>query len=196
MAATILDISDASIVFPEFLILDASVILELHSSAASNDVRHSLAIAFLNRLKVSARQGIVKPLLPFLAFEECYFKICQYILTGYAKMAGMRWHEYYKHNPTVIQKSVHPVLVQLHQTLQAFPVDIVEPEDLAVQPKGKAHPLAFRRGELMDRFSVLPKDASILSEAERLGVYTAATLDSDWTRADGFTVFAPIQVGG
>jgi predicted nucleic acid-binding protein len=48
----------------------------------------------------------------------------------------------------------------------------------------------------MDRFSVLPKDASILSEAERLGVYTAATLDSDWTRADGFTVFAPIQVGG
>ncbi|MGH2523976.1 MAG: hypothetical protein ACRDH2_15830, partial [Anaerolineales bacterium] len=52
--------------------------------------------------------------------------------------------------------------------------------------------LSTRMGELINQFAILPKDATILSEAERLGIYTVATLDSDWSRAEGFTVFAPM----
>ena len=191
MPAKVLDINDPTIPFPEFLILDASLILELHPTSASTNTNHALAVNFLSRLKLATKQGLVKPLLPFPAFEECYFKICRFILTGYARIAGgLKWHEYYKQNPRIIQ-SIHPLLVQLYQLLLAFPIDIIEPEDLAIFPKGRVPLLSARMGELIYQFSILPQDAAIFSEAERLGVYTVATLDSDWLRADGFTVFAP-----
>jgi hypothetical protein len=83
------------------------------------------------------------------------------------------------------------VIKQLYQALTVFPIEITEPEDLAVLPKGRAPSLSVRIGEFINQFSVLPKDATIFSEAERLGIRTVATLGSDWSRADGFTVFAP-----
>ena len=36
---------------------------------------------------------------------------------------------------------------------------------------------------------LLPQDVLILAEAERLGVYTVATLDRDWQRASAFDVY-------
>ena len=39
---------------------------------------------------------------------------------------------------------------------------------------------------------LLPQDALILAEAERLGVYAVATLDRDWQRANAFDVYTPL----
>jgi len=102
----------------------------------------------------------------------------------------MSWHDYYKAHPSSLRSAV-PRLRQFFQALQAFPI-VVEPEDLAVQPKGRVPLLADRLTDLIDQYSILPKDATILSDAERLGIFTVATLDSDWKRASGFTVIAPV----
>ena len=186
------DIRDPNVPLPEFIVLDTSLILELHPVSSSANSNHTLAVNFLNRLRSEARQARVKPFLPLLAFEECYFKICQLILTAYGKNAGnMKWHDYYKQYPLTV-RSVYPVLMQLYQTLLSFPIEITEPEDLAIRPKGREPLLSARIGDLINQFAVLPKDATILADAERLGIYTVATLDRDWSRADGFTVFAPL----
>jgi hypothetical protein len=191
VSVTLLDISDASLTLPEFLVLDASIVLELTPSPIHPHRNHILAVNFLNRLRLSAQHGTVKPILPLLAFEECYFKLCWRFLEPLSKATNMRWQDYYRRNPSVL-RSIYPILSQFYQTLLAFPVEITEPEDTAVYPKGREPLLAIRIGDFINRFSVLPKDATILSEAERLGIYTVATLDSDWSRADGFTVFAPV----
>jgi predicted nucleic acid-binding protein len=191
MTAKLLDISDPSLHLPEFLILDASIVLELTPDPHKSHPHHTLAVNFLNRLRFAVQQELVKPILPLLAFEECYFKLCKRVLTEYGRLAGINnWEVYYKRNPLVI-RSIHPLLANLYTALLAFPIEISEPEDLAVHPKGQEPLLSVRMGELIDRFAVLPKDATILSEAERLGIFTVATLDSDWSRADGFTVIAP-----
>ncbi len=191
MPAKLLDINDPSIPFPEFLVLDASVVLELTPDPRKSHPHHTLAVNFLNRLRLAAQQELVKPILPLLAFEECYFKLCKRVLTEYGRLAGIHnWEAYYKSNPVVI-RSIHPLLAKLYTDLLAFPIEISEPEDLAMYPKGREPLLSARLGELVNRFAVLPKDATIFCEAERLGIYTAATLDSDWSRADGFTIFAP-----
>ncbi|MBI3360888.1 MAG: hypothetical protein HY023_07240 [Chloroflexi bacterium] len=192
MPASLLDIGDPNLLLPEFLVLDASLVLELVPDPAHLHKHHALAVAFLNRLRSAARQEIVKPILPLLAFEECYFKLCKRVLIEYGRLAGgVRWDRYYKANPLAI-RSIYPVLMKLHNDLLAFPIEITEPEDLAVRPKGREPLLSDRMGDLINQFAILPKDSTILSEAERLGIFTVATLDSDWSRADGFTVLAAL----
>jgi len=41
---------------------------------------------------------------------------------------------------------------------------------------------------------LLPQDALILAEAERLGVLAVATLDRDWRRAAAFDVYTCVHV--
>ena len=190
MPANLQDISDHTLILPEFLILDASIILELTPDPTRSHKNHLIAVDFLNRLRMAAKGDQVIPILPLLALEECYFKLCKRALIAYATLAGVSWENYYKTNPVII-RSIYPALEQLYKALLAFPIIITEPEDLAIQSKGNKAPLASRIGDLVYQFAVLPKDATILSEAERLGVYTVATLDSDWSRADGFTVICP-----
>ena len=73
--------------------------------------------------------------------------------------------------------------------LQAFPVVILEPEDLS--GTSRLPSVADCMTDYVGRFDILPKDATILSEARRVGVFYIATLDKDYERADGFTVFLP-----
>ncbi len=190
MPATLLDISNPNILLPEFIVLDASIVLELMPDPAHLHPNHVFAVNFLNRLRQAARQGEVKPILPLLAFEECYFKLCWRILDVMSKSQKLPWKVYYKQNPSAI-RNIYPTLMQFYQALAAFPIEITEPEDIAIYPKGREPSLATRMGDFINSFAVLPKDATILSEAERLGIRTVATLDSDWSRADDFTVFAP-----
>ena len=189
MPATLVDIADASFSLPEFIVLDASLVLELRPGSTTGHTRHILATNFLTRLSSAAQGGSVKTILPLLAFEECYFKLCQWTLRPLCG-PGITWHEYYKRNPNALAGAV-PRLRTFHRILLAFPMEITEPEDTAIQPRGRAPIRSNRIGEFIDRFSVLPRDATILSEAERLGINTVATLDGDWKRATGFTVIAP-----
>jgi predicted nucleic acid-binding protein len=189
MPATLIDISDPNLEFPDFLVLDASLVLELALSPENHHHYHAAAINFLRRLQPLARQEQVMPLLPLLAFEECYFKICRLEIESYLSNIknNQFWHTYYKQNPQILERA-RTTISNFYQILQAFPIVIVEPEDLAVMPIDTEQRLADRMGEMIFDFLVLPKDATILSNAIRLGVDTVVTLDKDWARADGFNV--------
>lgn len=189
MPATSLNISDPNLPIPEFLILDASIVLELAPDPNGQPHRkHTEAVAFLSRLQKEAIAERVIAILPLLAFEECYFKICHRILFA---LAGNGWKSYYKANPSSIIQII-PHLTHFFNTLRSFPIHISEPEDIALPAVANATPLSQRMGELIDAFRILPKDATILSEAERWQIRDVATLDSDWVRADGFNVYTPL----
>lgn len=192
MPANLLDISDSHVPIPEFIVLDASIVLELRPSPATHP-HHIFAVNFLNRLRNLANAGQVMPLLPLLAFEECYFKICQSIIKAEKRRANFpnNWHNYYKSNPQVILQCRNEIN-NFYQILLAFPIVVTEPEDLAVLPIDTEQRLAERMGEIILNYLLLPKDATIFSNAERLGIDTVATLDGDWVRADGFNVITII----
>jgi predicted nucleic acid-binding protein len=186
MPTRILDIGDSNIQIPDFVILDASIVLELRPNISQSNPTQTLALNFLNRLQSLAMQGQVMPLLPLLAFEECLFKICKNEIVSRTPSKST-WEQYYKANPQIIL-NCGQTLNSFYGILKGFPIVIVEPEDLAVPPINTLRRLADRILEMVLLFKVLPKDATILSAAERLGVDTVVSLDSDWKRADGFTV--------
>lgn len=191
MSAILQDIRDPLIPLPEFLIVDTSLILRI-VPAFSQHPQYNVAIDFLRRLQVAAHQGLVMPLLPLLVLEEFYFKICESYLLDASQSAGINyWPNYYKQNPSAIH-SIHSTLEQYYQVLLAFPMVVLEPEDFGITSGDQVPSIADRMTEMIDEFHILPKDASILSEAERLGIFSVATLDSDYERADGFTVFLPV----
>ena len=190
MPARILDISDPNIKIPDLVVLDTSIVLELRTNLPKPHPNHILVVNILNRLCYLASQGQVMLLLPLLAFEECLFKICKNEIMAITPIT-VNWEQYYKANPQIILKSKQ-TLNSFCEILKSFPIVIVEPEDIAVLPIGTARRLADRMPELILDFQVLPKDATILSVAERLGVDTVVTLDRDWRRADGFTVITTL----
>jgi hypothetical protein len=192
MPANLLDIDDPNLNIPEFIVLDASIVLELRTTRIAQP-RQKSAASFLNRLRNLTLSGHVMPLLPLLAFEECYFKICQSIIKTEKQRANSPgdWHVYYKNNPNVILRCQDD-LNTFNQILQAFPIVVTEPEDLAVLPLDTEQRLAERMGELIQNYRILPKDATILSTAERLGIDTVVSLDGDWARATGFNVITKI----
>jgi predicted nucleic acid-binding protein len=192
MAAILIDINDPNIQLPEFIVLDASVVLELRVSP-NRQRHHNSAINFFRRLRPLASSGQVMPLLPLLALEECYFKICQYKILEFLANNNIQtpWHRYYKQNPQIIQNTVQNLQV-FYNILRSFPIVVIEPEDLAVLPIDTEPRLSERMKDFIQNFLILPKDATILSNAERLGIDTVVTLDSDWSRADGFKVITVI----
>lgn len=185
MPARVVDINDPDLQFPELIVLDASIVLWLRPDSQQSHNNFITAISFFNRLQPLANQGRVKPILPLLAFEECLFKICQFEINAHIQNIGLSnyWVRYYKQNPQVLLRTQSAV-DNFCQILQAFPIIVTEPEDLAISPIDTEARLADRMKDLIYQFLILPKDATILGEAERLGIDTVVTLDNDWTRAD------------
>jgi predicted nucleic acid-binding protein len=186
MPARILDISDQNIGFPDFIVLDTSIVLELTPNPSSPHPHHDLAVNIFNRLSPLAQQGQIILLLPLLAFEECLFKLCQRDIQARSQSQA-RWLDFYKRDPQVILHS-QQTINHFCTILRAFPIDIVEPEDLTIPRIETLPKLQDRMVEMLFNFRVLPKDATILSTAERLGIDTVITLDQDFKRADGFTI--------
>ena len=65
----------------------------------------------------------------------------------------------------------------------------MQPEDVATQ---QGNPPAIERQiyDFVKSVHLLPKDAWIVAEADRLGVYDIATLDADFLRLDSaFTIY-------
>ena len=186
MPARIINIGDPNINFPELIILDASVVLELTPSPSNPHPYHNLAVGIFNQLSPLAKQGHVMLLLPLLAFEECVFKLCVREIEAHTT-GQVKWHDFYKSNPQVILHS-RPTINSFCTILRGFPVTILEPEDLVILSSGTQPRLQDRMVDMLFNYQVLPKDATILSTAERLGIDTVITLDRDFQRANGFTV--------
>jgi len=177
----VVNLADSSAPLPDYLIIDTSLLLVLRPG--SRHPHQADAIAFLQRVARECLAGNMVCLAPTLVLEECYFKIIQAYIEGLTRTI---WHQYYKLNPQVIQQCL-PAITAFHQTVEALPVTIVTPEDLALtQPTDT---LEERMRHFISACNLLPKDAYLLAVAERLGVSDVATLDSDWQRATQFTVY-------
>lgn len=68
---------------------------------------------------------------------------------------------------------------------------VMRPEDLAAAPA--AEPLEERIAHFIQAYHVLPQDALILAEAERLGLRAVATLDQDWRRVTAFDIYTCLE---
>jgi predicted nucleic acid-binding protein len=75
---------------------------------------------------------------------------------------------------------------RLDALLATFPVTPARPQDQTSDIVGA---LDERLRHFIVRYHLLPQDALILAEAERLGVGAVATLDSDWRRVAEFDIY-------
>ena len=188
MPANIIDINDLNLSFPTYLILDASVLLGgfLPSTQTS---KHSVAVNFLKRLQMQVSYENTMALLPLLAYEECLFKIISIEIEA-NPINGNHWHQKYKKNPQVISNTQTSV-IKFNKFLQSFPISIIEPEDLVDSNNSNSIELNIRMNQFIYLYNILPKDATILSSADRLGITHIASLDKDFSRANGFTIYLP-----
>jgi len=183
MPANLLNMRDAQVALPEWVVLDTSVVLEVANKSAPE------VLAFLRRLAQEALGGRTLILVPLLVMEECYFKLIQY---HYERAGFKKWHdEGYKAHPEMLT-AFWPTLNLFYQAVVNLPAVITGPEDMIVTEDARVKPLQEEILENIRRFQLLPKDAYIVAEAERLGVTTLAAADTDFDRLDGFTVYRPL----
>jgi hypothetical protein len=88
--------------------------------------------------------------------------------------------------PDLLQACI-PELARFRELLAAIPLMPVRPEDLVTS--SDADPLDDRMRHFIITYHLLPQDALILAQAERLDVLAVATLDRDWRRATPFDVY-------
>lgn len=185
MSATIRRMGNPGLQLPEVIVVDASLLLGLGNT--SSEPRWIVALNFLQRLSNEALLNKVLILIPLVVMMECYHKTIQwhYEINGYKG----NWQKGYKSNPTLIQGAV-PQLAQFRQNVINLPAAITGPDDLIVA-KGFVRPIEAMLLDNIGKFNLLSADAEIIAESERLGVTDLATMDYDWSRADGFTVYLP-----
>lgn len=180
MAATLHDIVDPQVSIPREVLLDTSLLFEAVWR------KNETAIASLTRLAAAALTRQTLLLVPLLVMEECYFKLIEH---HYRRSGYSQWHtEGYKKHPDLIE-ACWPQLNEFRRQVQSLPAAIA-PGD---HPVAVALDLHHAMLENIRKFWLLPKDAYIAAEAERLGIWALATLDSDFDRPTGFAVYRPLK---
>lgn len=183
------DFTDPAIPLPSQIVVDSSLLLAIRSG---DDNPYRLAVrSFVGRLRerIAAYQMVVW--LPMPVLQECYHVILANSLRRtWAAMDPLdrppSWLVMYKRQPEWLRVAF-PELVEFRRILAAIPLTPVQPEDLAA-PGGRI-PLEDRLHYFITAYLLLPQDALILAEAERLGVTAVATLDRDWWRVAEFDVY-------
>lgn len=163
-----------------------------------------MARRFLVRLQQSYVRGDSIPLACVLTLEECYYVIIRGLFQRDLKSQRLRkecakklkkvasdvtWHDLYKCFPIRISNYV-PELSRFWQFVSGFPITILEPEDLVDSTKSNPPIEQGMRG-FIESGLLLPKDAMLVAEAERVGVKHIATLDRDFTRLGAGLTFTP-----
>ena len=183
------DLSDPSVPLPPQIVMDTSLLLALRP--ADDNPRTSAARAFVRRMEERIADLALVAWLPLSVVQECYHVI---LANGLRKAweamdpvgRPPNWLSAYKKRPELLKRCL-PELARFRELLAAIPLTPVHPEDLAASPA--AEPLEARMRHFISRYHLLPQDALILAEAERLGVAAVATLDREWRRATAFDVY-------
>lgn len=190
--ATILDLRDSNLPLPDFLLLDASVLLAVLSPpGAPTSPQSAAATQFLTRIQQAYHNGDIIPLVCILTLEECYFKIIRWGYENDRSLGAQHrvgWHQLYKHYPQAIQNYL-PTIQAFYQSVIGIPLTILEPQDF-VDPSAASPSIEERMRHYIRSCSILPKDAYLTAVANRLGVQHIATLDKDFDRLGAdFTVY-------
>ena len=183
------DFSDLSIPLPPQLVFDTSFLLALRPD--DDNPRAAATQAFMRRLRprITALELVAWLVMPVI--QECY----HIVLTGVVRRIWQsedpatrpaNWLALYKRDPAIIKLGL-PELDRFDTLLATIPMTWARPEDQIYF--SMTHPPDERLRYYIARYHLLPSDALILTEAERLGVRTVATLDSDWRRVTEFDIY-------
>lgn len=183
------DLADPSIPLPQQLVVDTSLLLALR--LADDNPHAAAARAFIQRMGKRIAAYEMVGWLPLPVLQECYHVIL-------ANGIRRAWEamdratrppnrlKAYKDQPDLLQACI-PELARFRELLAAIPLTPVRPEDLVTS--SAAEPLDDRMRHFITTYHLLPQDALILAQAERLDVLAVATLDRDWRRATPFDVY-------
>ncbi len=183
------DLADETVLLPSQLVMDTSLLLAMRTG---DDNPHAEAAqSFLRRVseRISSYQMIAW--LPIPVLQECYHIILANGLRNiWQNMAGTsrpaNWLKMYKDHPELLDTCMSAV-DRFRQLIAAIPLTPVRPEDLASGATDE--PLEDRLHYFVSAYRLLPQDALILAETERLGVTGVATLDRDWQRVTDFDIY-------
>lgn len=184
---------------PDQLVIDSSLLLALRRG--DDNPRAAVAHRFVGWLgqQVIDRQTAAW-LLPSV-LQECYHVILSRAIrrAWEALPSATRpanWLVAYKHQPELLATGFAD-LIDFDAILAAIPMTPAQPGDLDTSHVSQT--LEVRLRYFITTYYLLPQDALILAEAERLGVTAVATLDSDWRRVAEFDIYttpvAPLASG-
>lgn len=183
------DLADPTVPAPKQLVLDSSFLLALRPT--DDNPRAAVVQAFARqlRLHIAAIDLVAWLVMPVL--QECY----HVILAGSLRRAWQgldpstrpaNWLALYKRDPDTLKPGLLEV-EHFDALLATFPVTLAQSQDLVSGPA--AGTLDERLRYYLARYRLLPQDALILAEAERLGVTAVVTLDGDWRRVAEFDIY-------
>ena len=185
------DLADPATPLPSQLVLDTSLLL---ACRGGDDNPHATAAKeFVGRLSrhIIGYQMIAWLLIPVL--QESYHIILSHSLRrSWERLSPEsrrpNWLAAYKYQPDLLAAGFAD-MARFDEILAAIPLTPAQPDDLAALPG--THSLEERIRYFITTYYLLPQDALILAEAERLGVTAVATLDSDWHRVTEFDIYPP-----
>lgn len=185
----ILDLADERIPLPLQLVVDTSLLLACREG--DDNPFSQAARKFIRRLgeRIAEYQMVVWLLCPVL--QECYHIILsQSLRRSWAALPldkrPPNWLAAYKHQPDLLTGGFAD-MADFDDILAAIPLTPVQPEDLKASTN--TFPLEERIRHFITTSYLLPQDALILAEAERIGVTAVATLDQDWHRVKEFDIY-------
>jgi len=186
---TIRDLTNPRVVLPRQLVLDSSVLLALRKG--DDNPHAAAAYRFVERLgrEVADRRTIAWLLMPVL--QECYHVILSWSLRRtWAVMPTaarpLNWLALYKQQPEVLSEGFAD-LATFDEILASIPVTPVYPG--LIESTRHVDALRDRMRHFITAYHLLPQDAFILAESERIGVTAVATLDADWRRVAEFDIY-------
>lgn len=183
------DLADPDVPLPLQLVFDSSFLLALRPGDDNPHAAAAQAFARRLRSRIAALELIGWLVIPVL--QECY----HIMLAGSLRRAWQaldpdtrpaNWLALYKQDPDTLLLGL-PELHRLDGLLAAFPVTFAQPQDQARDAVAGA--LHQRLRYFISQYRLLPQDALILAEAERLGVPAVVTLDRDWRRVAEFDIY-------
>lgn len=183
------DLANLTTPLPAQLAFDTSFLLAL---CPGDDNPHAEAAQeFARRLRpaIATLELVAWLVLPVL--QECY----HIILAGSLRRAWQtldpatrpaNWLALYKHDPDTLDQGL-PELRRFDALLATIPATLARPQDQVLASAAGLPDERLRY--FIARYRLLPQDALILAETERLGVSAIATLDSDWRRVTEFDIY-------
>lgn len=185
----VLDLANEAVPLPVQLVLDKSLLLACREG--DDNPWSQAARKFIRRLADRIADYQMVAWLPSPVLQECYHIILsQSLRRSWAALPPDRrppnWLAAYKNQPDLL-KAGFADMAHFDDILAAIPLTPVQPEDLKASVN--AYTLEQRMRHFITTYCLLPQDALILAEAERLGVAAVATLDRDWRRVTEFDVY-------
>src|SRR5262245_14754980 len=131
MAATLVELADPSVALPDFLVLDATIVVEWFAppQCRTPTVDFAAVSAFGRRVRAAALGGTTLVILPQLALEECFHVQAKWVLKSPAKSAANDWVIYRKENPATVLQAIPNIRTALQDIID-FPMWVPEADEL------------------------------------------------------------------